>query len=151
MKILEATATQKNHGISLFIHAKAIIKNEKSVKQVTMPTLVKCGILTQHAPFTNLDEAPKVIIKKRKSPIKLSCPKSLARSEAAAYTNVYPLLLKTPTRKRAMKNVPLLFSTLWFRVSPPSVCDLLSRSLSCGTNSKSLSFGGTKSSEYGVY
>jgi hypothetical protein len=84
LKILEATATQKNQGMSLFMHAKAIMTKEKSVKQVTMPTLVKWGILTQHAPFTNLEEAPKVIIKNRKSPIKASWWKSLAKSEAAA-------------------------------------------------------------------
>jgi hypothetical protein len=116
LKILEATATQKNHGMSLLRHAKAIMINEKSVKQVTIPTLVKCGILTQQAPFTNLEEAPNKIIKKRKSPIKLPWLKSLAKSEAAACTRVYPLLLKTPTMNKAKKNLPLSFLTLSFRV-----------------------------------
>jgi hypothetical protein len=43
-------------------------------------------------------------MKKRKRPINDCLPNWSARSEAAAYTNVYPLLLKIPTRKSAEKN-----------------------------------------------
>ena len=77
-------ATTKKIFLSVFMHEIAIIKKEEAVKIVTIPTLVICFILTQQAPFTSRDEAPKIIMKNRNRPIKLPSSKSVARSEAAA-------------------------------------------------------------------
>ena len=68
----------------LFMHDIAIIKNDKLVKIVTIPALERCLILTQHEPFTILEDAPKIIINKRNRLKRFCSPKASARSEAAA-------------------------------------------------------------------
>ena len=102
-------ATPNIHGISLLKQARAIPENDNMVKIVTNPTLVVCLIFTQQAPFTSLEDAPNRIMKNRNRAMNDCYPKSSARSEAAAYTRVYPLLLKIPTKNSAKKYL-LLFS-----------------------------------------
>ena len=84
LKILEATATQKKAAMVLFIQANAIIKNDPKVKTVIIKILVWWRTLTQHAPFTSLDDAPKIIMKNKNRPMNDSWLKSLAKSDAAA-------------------------------------------------------------------
>ena len=81
----------------------AIATKLNKVMAATMAILVVCLILTQQAPFTSLETAPKRIIENRKNPMNYSWPNPIARSEAAACTSTYPLLLKMPTRNKARK------------------------------------------------
>ena len=86
--MLANIATTKNALLSLFMHAMAISKKLELVKIVTIPILVMCLMLTQHAPFTNLDDAPKIIMKNRNKLMNYCWPKASARSLAAACTRV---------------------------------------------------------------
>ena len=118
-KILAAMATMKYICLSSFMQATAIIKNEDAVKIVTIPALVICLMLTQQAPLTSLELAPNRIMKKRNRDMNYCSSKASAKSLAAAYTRVYPLLLKIPTTKKAKKYDALFVSTLWFKVYLP--------------------------------
>jgi hypothetical protein len=76
---------------------------EITVKIVTIKILVVWATFTQQLPLTTLDAAPNEIMKNKNHPINFYWPKASARSVAAAYTKVYALLLRVPTKKSAKK------------------------------------------------
>jgi hypothetical protein len=83
--------------------AIAIPINEVSWRRLTIHALVRWGIFTRMDPLANLVKMEIEVIANWKAPIKSFFLKVSEIFFDPACTNTYPLLLKMPTRNRAMK------------------------------------------------